>query len=62
MSTVLQESPLSTRPYSVQRPIVYRVSNALYTQPKFRFLCKVTVDGVVRAELALLPNAANQAI
>lgn len=62
MSTVLQESPLSTRPYSVQRPIVYRVSNALFTQPKFRFLCKVTVDGAVRAELALLPNAANQAI
>lgn len=62
MSTVLQESPLSSRIYSAHRPIVYRVSNALYTSAKFRYLCKVTIDGTVRAELAVIPNAVNQGI
>lgn len=62
MSTVLLDSPLATRPYSVHRPIVYRISNALYTQDKFRFLCRITIDGAVRAELAILPNAVNQGI
>ena len=61
MAFSIEQQPSADVLHSTQQPIIVRLKDTAYADPKYRYVCEVTINGAVRAVIKIPPNAANTA-